>query len=174
MTPWPLMQACLWAWLPSVRKVKKLKKISKVYTKVIYVHLIIICTYFTGSALGTSSSLHHRFPCSCGHNARWHRQALRDWVHGKHVCRIWSNISLRMLPLPSVHQQGAALSQQRIKTASQHNQKQIRKRVPMWVNKLIQPVSTLCTDDFNRVKLKPVEDIRGSDYINASYVNVSK
>ena len=32
----------------------------------------------------------------------------------------------------------------------------------------------LCTDDFNRVKLKPVKDIRGSDYINASYVNVSQ
>ncbi len=33
-------------------------------------------------------------------------------------------------------------------------------------------VFILCTDDFNRVKLKPVKDIRGSDYINASYVYV--
>ena len=32
----------------------------------------------------------------------------------------------------------------------------------------------LCTDDFNRVKLKPVKDIIGSDYINASYVYVSQ
>ena len=32
----------------------------------------------------------------------------------------------------------------------------------------------LCTDDFNRVKLKPVKDVIGSDYINASYVYVSQ
>ena len=35
-------------------------------------------------------------------------------------------------------------------------------------------VFILCTDDFNRVKLKPVKDIIGSDYINASYVYVSQ
>ncbi len=29
-------------------------------------------------------------------------------------------------------------------------------------------------DDFNRVKLKPVKDVIGSDYINASYVYVSQ
>ena len=29
-------------------------------------------------------------------------------------------------------------------------------------------------DDFNRVKLESVKDVLGSDYVNASYINVSK
>ena len=32
----------------------------------------------------------------------------------------------------------------------------------------------LCSDDFNRVMLSEIPDVEHSDYINASYVDVSK
>ena len=30
----------------------------------------------------------------------------------------------------------------------------------------------MCTDDYNRVKLKEIPGVHGSDYINASFINV--
>ena len=38
---------------------------------------------------------------------------------------------------------------------------------------IIQQICHMCTDDFNRIVLSTVPNVDNSDYINASYVDVS-
>ena len=43
----------------------------------------------------------------------------------------------------------------------------------MLMSELRQYCVYVCTDDFSRVKLELVEGEEGSDYVNASYIDVS-